>query len=64
MDFLSPEFAEQVGAVLPGKYSLSPCSFLSIPAGTRVLLPSPNGSALSAATGDAPTFAGRLRRRA
>lgn len=42
-------------------YSLSPASLIAIPNGTRLVLPSPNGSALSCATGPAPTFAGCLR---
>jgi 2-phosphosulfolactate phosphatase len=42
-------------------YSLSPVSLLGIPAATRLVLPSPNGSALSTATGQIPTFAGGLR---
>ncbi len=42
-------------------YSLSPTSLLTIPAGTRLVLPSPNGSTLSLATGDVPTLAGCLR---
>lgn len=42
-------------------YSLSPSSLLRLPAGTRLVLPSPNGSALSLATGQASTFAGCLR---
>ena len=44
-----------------GAYSLSPSSLLSIPKGTRLVLPSPNGSTLSLATGDVPTIAGCLR---
>lgn len=44
-----------------GGYSLSPVSLLGIPADTRLVLPSPNGSALSTATGQIPTFAGCLR---
>ena len=44
-----------------GTCSLSPVSLLDIPAGTRLVLPSPNGSALSTATGQLPTFAGCLR---
>src|SRR5258708_36187665 len=43
------------------EYSLSPTSLLKIPAGTRLVLPSPNGSTLSLATGDVPTFTGCLR---
>ena len=42
-------------------YSLSPVSLLTIPSGTRLVLPSLNGSRLSLATGDTPTLAGCLR---
>jgi 2-phosphosulfolactate phosphatase len=34
---------------------------MGIEAGTKLVLPSPNGSTLSLATGDKPTFAGCLR---
>lgn len=44
-----------------GGYSLSPSSLLNIPAGTALVLPSPNGSTISLSTGDIPTFAGCLR---
>ena len=44
-----------------GGFSLSPSSLLDIPAGTSLVLPSPNGSTLSLSTGDTPTFAGCLR---
>ncbi len=44
-----------------GGYSLAPSSLLDIPAGTSLVLPSPNGSTLSLSTGDVPTFAGSLR---
>ena len=44
-----------------GGYSLSPSSLLDIPAGTSLVLPSPNGSTLSLSTGDTPTYAGCLR---
>ena len=44
-----------------GGYSLSPSSLLEIPAGTALVLPSPNGSTLSLSTGNTPTFAGCLR---
>ena len=61
-------FTESIGGTLArsrrqaqGGYSLSPVSLLSIPAGTRLVLPSPNGSALSTATGQIRTFAGCLR---
>ncbi len=42
-------------------YSLSPASLQTIPSGTRLVLPSPNGSTLSLSTGNVPTFAGCLR---
>ncbi len=59
-------FANSVQAELAGErggdgFSLSPVSLSRLPAGTRVVLPSPNGSALSLATGRTPTFAGCLR---
>ena len=44
-----------------GTWSLSPASLLDIPAGARLVLPSPNGSTLSLATGGTPTLAGCLR---
>jgi 2-phosphosulfolactate phosphatase len=42
-------------------YSLSPTSLGTLPAGTRLVLPSPNGATLTLATGPVPTFAGCLR---
>lgn len=42
-------------------YSLSPQSLLEIPGGTRLVLPSPNGSFLTLQTGTTPTLAGCLR---
>ncbi|MDZ8025712.1 MAG: 2-phosphosulfolactate phosphatase [Nostoc sp. DedQUE11] len=42
-------------------YSLSPKSLEQIPAGTRLVLPSPNGSFLTLHTGNTPTLAGCLR---
>lgn len=61
-------FARSLGAELAksllagdSRYSLSPTSLLSIPAGTRLVLPSPNGATLSLATGRLPTLAGCLR---
>ncbi len=58
--------AERAGAVLAqprraGRFSLSPASLLEIPAGTRLMLPSPNGSRLSLAGGGTPVLAGCLR---
>ncbi len=44
-----------------GGYSLSPASLRTIPPGTRLVLPSPNGATLSRATGITPTIAGCLR---
>jgi len=44
-----------------GQYSLSPASLLTIAAGTRLMLPSPNGSRLSLAGGATPVLAGCLR---
>ena len=42
-------------------YSLAPTSLLTIPRGTRLVLPSPNGSSLTLAAGQVPTLAGCLR---
>jgi len=60
------EFARSVDAELAGprgkaRYSLSPRSVMSVPAGCRLVLPSPNGSTLSLSTGGTPTLAGCLR---
>ncbi|MGD1878134.1 MAG: 2-phosphosulfolactate phosphatase [Kiloniellaceae bacterium] len=60
--------ARQAGAVLAkprreaaGGPSLSPASLQRLEAGTRLVLPSPNGSALSAMVQDRHAFAGSLR---
>jgi 2-phosphosulfolactate phosphatase len=45
----------------PGAFSLSPGSLEALPSGARLVLPSPNGSALSAAAGEVPVLAGCLR---
>jgi 2-phosphosulfolactate phosphatase len=62
------EFARERGAILaagtrrdPLAYSLAPTSLLRLPEGSAIVLPSPNGAALSLSTGDIPTFAGCLR---
>ena len=61
------EFAESLGAKLAipfgarGDYSLSPESLVQIQPGTRLVLPSPNGSTLSLAARLAPVIAGCLR---
>lgn len=61
-------YAESLNAVFANPkrqshagYSLSPTSLLTIPSGTRLVLPSPNGATLTLATGEVPTFAGCLR---
>jgi len=60
--------ADRVGAILAqsrraagGQLSLSPVSLMTISAGTRLVLLSPNGSRLSLACGDTPVLAGCLR---
>jgi len=60
--------ADRVGAILARprpaagtQLSLSPVSLMTIPAGTRLVLPSPNGSRLSLACGDTPVLTGCLR---
>ena len=60
------EFAQSVDAELANKrggsgYSLSPASLVQISKGTRLVLPSPNGSSLSLATETTPTLTGCLR---
>jgi 2-phosphosulfolactate phosphatase len=59
-------FAKQAGATLAGpratsRYSLSPVSYVDVPRGVRIVLPSPNGSSLSHASGGTPTLTGCLR---
>jgi 2-phosphosulfolactate phosphatase len=60
-------FAGSVDALLarPGRradgYSLSPASLMSIESGTRIVLPSPNGSTLSLTANPTPVIAGCLR---
>jgi len=60
-DFARAHDAEVAKARGESGFSLSPASLLTIPAGKRLVLPSPNGSTLSLATGSVPTFAGSLR---
>ena len=61
------EYADSIGAELAGsrssesRYSLSPLSMLDSSAGTKLVLPSPNGSNLTLSTGKAVTLAGCLR---
>lgn len=59
-------YAESVDAEVahpdnPQGFSLSPMTLERLPAGYRMVLPSPNGSTLSLSTGDTPTLAGCLR---
>ncbi|MBW4681092.1 MAG: 2-phosphosulfolactate phosphatase [Microcoleus vaginatus WJT46-NPBG5] len=46
---------------LKESYSLSPVSLIDIPAGTKLVLPSPNGATLTLNTGSTTTLAGCLR---
>jgi 2-phosphosulfolactate phosphatase len=62
------EFAAARGALYanPGRrpgagFSLSPASLVDLPTGTRIVLPSPNGSTLSLAADGVPTMTGCLR---
>ena len=61
LDFARTLDAVSAGARGKSRYSLSPGSLREIPRGTRLVLPSPNGSALTLSTGKTPTFAGCLR---
>lgn len=62
------EFAKDMNATLANfdrkyseEFSLSPTSLLNIKSSTKLVLPSPNGSTLSLATGETPTLCGSLR---
>ena len=66
--FDAESYAESRGAVLArprsavgGQLSLSPGTLKVVTSGTRIVLPSPNGSTLSRETGAVPTIAGCLR---
>lgn len=59
-------FARRAGAMLAGNNRASrairsPASLRGLPAGSSLVLPSPNGATLALATGSTPTFAGCLR---
>ena len=65
---VAEEFAMSLGAEIAGprgnsgyRYSLSPGSLSTIAAGARLVLPSPNGSAISATPRSAHVLAGCLR---
>lgn len=67
-DETTVRFAQERGALLARRGreagsgpSLSPASLVTLAAGTRLVLPSPNGATLSGLTGATPTFAGCLR---
>ena len=65
-DETASDFAVRSSALLAssrggGGYSLSPASLLEIPAGTRLVLPSPNGATISLAAQGARTVAACLR---
>ncbi len=66
-DGAAQEYADSLGAILAASrrdqtgYTLSPASLRAIPSGTQLVLPSPNGSTLTLATGTVPTLAGCLR---
>ena len=65
-DETADTFATSVNAEVAGTghrhdYSLSPASLLNLPAGIRLVLPSPNGSTLSLLAGSTKTIAGCLR---
>jgi 2-phosphosulfolactate phosphatase len=65
-DASAQEFAASMDAELAsergrGRYSLSAASLMSLGRGTRLVLPSPHGSALSLMTGATPTLTGCLR---
>jgi 2-phosphosulfolactate phosphatase len=60
------DFAKSVEAEVADKnnvnnYSLSPSSLTDLPSKARLVLPSPNGAALSLSTAPVPTIAGCLR---
>jgi 2-phosphosulfolactate phosphatase len=67
-DARAATLGEAEGAVVAAKrgqpgYTLSPASYGAMPAGVRLVLPSPNGSTLSFAAGErgVPVVAGSLR---
>src|SRR6185295_2519147 len=60
-EFACSVAAEVADVTNKNGYSLSPASLQSLPADIRLVLPSPNGSALSLSTGSTLTIAGCLR---
>lgn len=53
--------AEVANRKHPRGIALSPSSLMGVASGMRLVMPSPNGSTLTLATGDTPTIAGCLR---
>lgn len=67
-DLSASDYAQRVKAELARRerkpssgYSLAPSSLITIPAGTKLVLPSPNGATLSLHTDLKPTLAGCIR---
>ncbi len=65
-DNRAQDYADRHQALLANKreqpgYSLSPASLLTLPAGSKLVLPSPNGATLSLLTGHTPTVCACLR---
>lgn len=66
-DDSASQFALAKGALLAGArmgsagFSLSPASLRTLPTGSALVLPSPNGGILSLSTGSVPAFAACLR---
>lgn len=64
-DETAADFAREKDALLAGDnplgLTLEPATLVEVESGCRLVLPSPNGSELSTATGGVPTIAGCLR---
>ena len=64
-DESAADMAHRLGAALVGfegaAYRLSAAAMLGVPAGARLVMPSPNGATLSLLAGNTPTLAGCLR---
>ena len=68
-DQRAPVYARRQGALLAGprgtsEYSLSPASLRRVPSGSRIVLPSPNGSAICFGSSASRILTGCLRNRA
>lgn len=60
-DYAASVTAEVANRQHPKGIALSPSSLGNVEAGMQLVMPSPNGSTLTLATGDTPTLAGCLR---